>query len=160
LNYKRVASSKFQNILSEQEFSRLINRKDFREIIERFISVGQSTNLLFLRVPLKGDLSILYKSDTYPSRNSEYVQELFDLLYGTDVSEKRLERYLNYVQNNKLPNRWTLPTYFLFLCNPDIEIFIKPSVTKWLIQFAGLGNEIAFNSLPSGKIYSTIKELA
>jgi hypothetical protein len=145
--------------LSEQELGKLIKGKNFREIIERFISVAQSTNLLFLRVPLKGDLSILYKSDIYNSKYSEYAHELFNLLYGTDESETRIESYSNYVQNNKLPNRWTFPTYFLFLFYPDTEIFIKPSVTKWLIQFAGLGNEIVLNSLPSGKTYSSIKEL-
>jgi hypothetical protein len=159
LKYKKAASSKAQNVLSEQELGKLIKGKNFREIIERFISVAQSTNLLFLRVPLKGDLSILYKSDIYNSKYSEYAHELFNLLYGTDESETRIESYSNYVQNNKLPNRWTFPTYFLFLCYPDTEIFIKPSVTKWLIQFAGLGNKIVLNSLPSGKTYSSIKEL-
>ena len=102
----------------------------------------------------KGDLSILFQSDLDKGAFSEVF---VDLLYGSGSSIERLGRYLDFVTKNKLPNKWVFPTYFLFMCHPESDLFIKPTVYKNIFDLLRL---TGWSSTPSAALYSTILNLA
>ena len=156
VDYKREAISKAQTLLSEDELNQMLNEKNYREIRERCFTIGKATNLLYLSVPLKGDLAILYKIEY---SDGKFYRTIFDLLYGPGNSDERLNRYMDYIEKNNLPGRWTFPTYLLFLIHPDKEIFIKPTIVKWLIKFLGIENEIKFESTPTGETYAALRQI-
>lgn len=126
---------------------------DYEEFVSRLRKL--TSNLIFHRAPLNSDYSIIYddKVDKYG-----FLSIFFDLLYGTGAHEERLERYLTYISEHDLKFKWTFPTYFLYLIHPKTEIFIKPSVTKWFLDF--VGSEVRYSSHPNIEIYSTFKQLA
>jgi hypothetical protein len=117
--------------------------------------IGQHSNLLWRKVPSSGDLGILYRSDL---DKPTFCLAIYDLLHGAGKSSARLERYLNYVRAHKLPNKWSFPTYLLFVCHPATEIFVKPSTMRWFMQF--VGKDDLWRSTPSTPVYVAILELA
>lgn len=155
IEYKQAAVLKANELLSEVELKRLIEESKFEDFISRLDKLGKNTNLLFQGVPKSGDLNILYQADL---DKPTFCKAVFDLLYGSDSSPDRLDRYISYVQANQLPNKWTFPTYFLFICHPDTEIFVKPQITQWFLEFFGL--QSVYTSKPTGSAYTIIKQAA
>lgn len=155
IDYKQATIAKARDLLSEVELQRLISEGRFDEFIERLDTIGKDNNLLWRRVPMSGDLGILYQ----PTLDKPtFCQAVFDLLYGPGPSHERLWRYTDYVKAHNLPNKWTFPTYFLFICHPDSEIFVKPQTTKWFLQFSG--GPRTFTSVPTPPTYATILQMA
>lgn len=155
-DYKRVAIAKARELLSEAELSRLLDENKFDEIISRLKNIANATNLLWTNVPSTGDLAIL--EDDKLDKQS-FSRQIFQLLHGSSPSQDRLDDFLNFVKDNELPNKWTFPTYFLFMCHPDTEMFIKPKATKAFFEYLGV-EDLGFNSTPSGETYFNIKEIS
>ena len=124
-------------------------------MIERLEKVARATNLLFQSTPSTGDLNVLYRAQL---DKREFALAMLDLLHGDDPTEVRFERYLAFVQANDLPNRWTFATYFLFLCHPDTEIFVKPATTRRFLTLVGQAD--AWTSKPSTSTYGRIRQIA
>ena len=97
-------------------------------------------------------MSILYAAEL---DRTSFCQAFFDLLYGNETSEKRLARYFDYVEAHNLPSKWTFPTYYLFLCYPDEEFFIKPRYVKGFLN--QLGEKDLFTTKPTAESYASIK---
>lgn len=155
VRYKQAAIAKARDLLSKSELDRLINKeKNFDEVISRIEKVGRSTNLLFQGVPMAGDLNIIYQPNL---DRRAFCTAFYNLLYGTDTSPERLATYSAFVQSSQLPNKWTFPTFFLCICHPDTEMFVKPRTTQWFLQFCGYPNPLP--SSPSAEIYSSILNL-
>lgn len=119
VTYKQKTIAKARELLSESEFSRLLQAGEFGEIINRLEVIGRDNNLLWINIPASGDLSILYQPGL---DKATFCQAVFDLLYGPGASPMRLERYMAYVIDHGLPNKWTFPTYYLFMVHPDTEL--------------------------------------
>lgn len=152
VRYKQTAIAKARTLLTSSELERLIfTDKDYDEVIHRIEKVGRSTNLLFQGVPMAGDLNVLYQEKL---DKPSFCQAFYDLIYGTGASSERLADYSNYIKENQLPNKWTFPTYFLCICHPDSEMFVKPQTTQWFLQFAGITDP--FPSSPNPEIYNLI----
>ena len=66
--------------------------------------------------------------------------------------------YLSYVKENNLPNKWVFPTYFLYLCHPDKNIFVKPKYTKKYLEF--FGKRKNYSATPSRETYELILGIA
>ena len=155
VTYKQSTIAKARDLLSEAELEQLIAQGQFDEFIGRLETVGRDTNLLWMRVPMSGDLNVLYQ----PALDKPtFCEAVLDLLYGPGPSHQRLTRYADYVKVNHLPNKWTFPTYFLFICHPDTEMFIKPRTTRWFIQF--VDGPKTFTSVPTPPTYVTVKQIA
>lgn len=151
--YKQEAVRKAQQLLAREELDRLISQEQYEEIILRLEKIARSTNLLFQGIPSKGDLNILYQ----PALDkATFSRAVFDLLYGPGDAPQRLDRYVYYVVKNSLPNRWTFPTYLLFLCFPVTEMFIKPRTMKWILEFVDQG--ILWDQSPGGKAYAGMRQ--
>ena len=155
VDYKQATVAKAAELIGEAEFRRVLDAEAFDDIVERLDMLGKDNNLLWRSVPMSGDLSILYQ----PALDKPtFCKAMFDLLYGPGPSHERLGRYVDYVKANNLPNKWTFPTYFLFICHPDTEMFVKPRTMKWIMGFTG--KQGAYSSTPNAETYAAIKEMA
>jgi len=156
VNYKKEAMVKARDLINKDELDRLIFAdKNFEEVISRFEKVGRSTNLLFQGVPLAGDLNILYRESL---DKPVYCQKIYNLLYGDESSSERLRLYVDYVQANNLPNKWTFPTYMLYMCFPQSEMFVKPTAMKRFLELMGRAD--IWSHAPTPEAYSSILQLA
>ena len=155
VNYKRKTVEKAASLLGENELSRLLNDESFDEILDRIKKVGSDNNLLWRGVPKSGDLNILTAIE---AQKSTFCHAFFDLIYGEGQTNMRLGRYLNFIEQNNLPNKWTFPTYFLFVLLPTQELFIKPSTIQNFLAI--IGQKARFSSKPSTRSYQSIKEVA
>lgn len=151
IGYKQAAIEKARELLGEERLRSLIEHAEFDEILRRIEQVGRATNLLFMGVPRHGDLGILY----HPLDKGGFCAAVLELLHGEGDGAERLGRYIAYVSEHGLPNRWPFPTYLLFLCHPESEIFIKPRVTKDFLQI--LAAEGVLQAKPSGESYAAVK---
>lgn len=155
VRYKQAAIEKARELLNRSDLNRLIFEKaDYEEVIKRIAKVGQSTNLLFLAAPKTGDLSVLAQDNL---NKETFSQAFYDLIYGDGLSSERLDRYLKYIKENNLPNKWTFPTYFLCICHPNTDIFVKPRTTQW--QLKSSGQSISLTSTPDAETYQKILNL-
>jgi 5-methylcytosine-specific restriction protein B len=158
IKYKQAAVLKAHELLSEQDLRRLQKEDNFEEIIGRIKKVAQaSKNLFWLQAPSSGDLSILEQPDL---DKPAFCASFIDLIYGEGASEERMDRYLNFVKSQKLPNKWTVPSYFLFVCHPETEIFVKPDAMRRFLEFISDEKAIQFKGEPSGEVYSDIKRIS
>ncbi len=153
--YKRKTISKAAETLAASELQRLLASEQYDEILKRLESIGRDLNLLYQAVPTRGDLGILY-ADRLDKQ--QFCTAVIDLLHGEDDSIERLDQYLGWVERSKLPNRWTFPTYFLFVCHPDSEIFVKPGVTAGFLELLGWKEELRGG--PTAAWYDRLRTLA
>ncbi len=155
ITYKRATIAMAQKELSAAELKRLLDTGAFDEFISRLEAIGRDNNLLYQAVPTTGDLGILYHATL---DKPAFCRAMFDLLHGPDAGHLRLTRYTDFVKGAGLPNKWTFPTYFLFVCHPESEMFIKPRTTRWFVEFAA--DYKAFASTPTPFAYVVVKQLA
>jgi len=155
INYKQATVEKARHLLSADVYQSLLEARKFEVIIETLDKLGKDNNLLWLKVPLEGDLNTLYR----PNLNKEaFSNAFYDLLWGTDETPVKLDRYIEFAKKNQLPIKWTFPTYFLFICHPESELYIKPQATRDFLNLIGRDDFLA--QQPTGKSYSAILLLA
>lgn len=156
IDYKQSAASMATELLDEKKLLELHKAGNFDEIIARIKKVGNSTNLLWNWMPSKGDLGIL----EHPGMDKgTFCREFIDLIYGRGQSPDRLEKYLSFVKSQSLPNKWTFPTYFLFLSHPQEEMFVKPRAMKRFLEFL-IPDEVQFKGIPSSQVYNAIRQVS
>jgi len=151
--YKLKTIEKTRLLLSRQELAGLLEGGGYEEFAARLEAVGKDNNLLFRGVPRAGDLGILYQETL---NKSEFCRSVFDLLYGEGETVDRLGRYLAWVTAQGLPNKWTFPTYFLWACWPEREVFVKPTVASAAVKLLGSDLDVG---LPSADTYVEFRAL-
>ena len=142
-----------EGLLRRERLEQLIHDKAFATIVTDLETIGHSSNLLYMSQPSYGDLNILY--DEHLDKEA-FSRAILELLYGEGPSEKRLDDYVAWVVAQGLPNKWTFPTYFLFICREG-EMFVKPEGTKWFMQ--QVASDPGINNGPSGERYAEIKRV-
>lgn len=155
IDYKMQASEIARKLLKEDELDNLFQKEDFNQIKERYIKIGQATNLMFQSVPQAGDLYLLNQDSRH---DMEICRALIDLIHGDGNVYSRLNGYFEFVERNGFSFKWTLPTYYLFLYYPNDEIYIKPSITKWFLDF--VDSPIGYSNAASENIYKTFRDYA
>jgi hypothetical protein len=124
----------------------------YESFIKRLITVGNNARLLFLAVPADSDLRILHEP---PPDTKGFCAAVFDLLYGQGPSIERLARYISYAHAEDLKSLgWAFVTYFLFVCHPDEDMFVKPQAMSRISKHFDLG--WSTKGGPSSKTYSEI----
>lgn len=151
--YKRKSSAKAQELLSSEAVQELLNRQQYDELLERLEQLGKDNNLLWRQVRLQSDLNILY---TPHLPKAEFCVLIRDLLHSPAPTSQRLQTFRHYTQQHNLPCKWTFPTYYLFLLHPEQEIFVKPKVAHWFLQFVGQGK--AYHSQPNPQTHQILSE--
>ena len=61
ITYKQATIARARDLLSEAEVRRLLAEWAYDELLARLERLGKDNNLLYLRTPHKGDLSLLYQ---------------------------------------------------------------------------------------------------
>lgn len=153
--YKRATADKAAALLGPAEIERLLANWQYDELISRLERLGRDNNLLWNRMPTKGDLAILSRPEL---NKAEFCLQLSDLLYGSQPSPNRLEAFSRYLQQNGLPNKWTFATYFLFITRPEQEFFVKPEAAQWFLRF--MGRPEPLSRYPTAAIYQILLEQA
>jgi len=141
IEYKESASNLAHELLARDVLDEYIVDGDTNKFIKALEKVARNTNLLYLGAPRTGDLSILYAENL---DKSVLCNVIFELLHGQGSVDDRLAAYLNFVDENQVPFKWTFPTYYLFLYYPDTEIFLKPSITRWFLKF--VDSEVVYSN--------------
>ena len=153
-SYKVKTIEKAGELLSKAGLSELLAASRFDEFIERLRVIGCDNNLLYTKVPAAGDLSILHVPEL---DRPGFCRAVFDLLHGDGDSPERLAGYLKWVEDRHLPSKWTFPTYFLWVCAPDSEIYVKPGATQTALKL--VGSELKLGK-PNAAAYSEYRDLA
>lgn len=152
---KRKLVMEAAELLKLERLDSHIAAGEFEAIWQSIIKLTQKSNLLWRRIPGAGDTAVLYD----PLLNkSEFCVQIRNLLYGDRDSSERLHTFSTYLADQDLPNTWPLPTFLLFVTQPDSELFIKPQPAKWLLKF--MGSRISLPKQPDGPTYKHLQELA
>lgn len=155
VTYKQATVKKAHDLLGRDEFARLLEAEASDEIIARLEKLGRDNNLLFLQVPMQGDLQLLY----HPKLDKrEFCHVMYALLHGMEDIAQRFAAYLEYLDRYELPSRWTFDTYFLFIFHPESELFIKPSVTKRFLKLVGANDVLS--KKPTVESYLSVRQIA
>ena len=155
VNYKQATVRKATAFLNETELRQLLENEDYDTFIERIEAIGTDNNLLYRSIPMQGDLNILYQPDL---DREEFCKAFVDLIHGRGESPERLARYCDFVETHNLPSKWTFPTYFLFICHPDKEMFVKPRSTQAFLKL--LGCEDVYSRQLSATTYAAILDIS
>ncbi len=154
IEYKRKAVTLAQSLLNKSVLENLLENSNYTEFLNNIEKVGHSTNLLYLSTPKSADLSIIYQDKL---DKKLFCNNFYNLLHSAEGIEVRLNRYLSFVESNKLPNQWTFPTYFLYLLNPDKFMFVKPRAIAWFLKY--IDGNFKMSSKPSFDTFNLINEI-
>lgn len=152
---KQITAAKAEAWLNQDELDQLIALGHYDLIIERLETVCRDNNLLWRQVPSAGDTAVLYHPDLDPPT---FCTQVRNLLYADPPPAERLHHFAHYLNGRNLPNKWTFPTYLLFFCLPDDELFVKPEAATWFLKF--VGHPIRVSGTPNAETYTLIRESA
>jgi len=157
---KQGAISKAAELLNKPALDTLMARGEFDEFMERLDKITRDNNLLWRNVPSAGDTAVLLHPDLHKPTFCTHIR---NLLHGDRASPERLQTFSNYLTEQNLPNKWPFPTYLLFICHPDSEMFVKPRTAAWLLKFMGspfMGRAKAVIGPPDGNTYHALLKTA
>jgi MoxR-like ATPase len=153
--FKKATIAKADELLNEEAVRGLLAEWAYDELISRLERLGRDNNMLWQRVPQKGDLGILY----HPALDkAEFSHQISQLLYAPAGLPDRLHTFVQYAAAQGLPVKWTFPTYFLFLTHPQAALFVKPRAMNWFLKYMGQAGGLP--RTPSGPAYAAILEQA
>ena len=155
--YKWNAHMAWKEKLNEQEFIKLLRKKEYAEIVKRAVGLEAKTNLLF-------SFEKMALRDAVKTNESAklFSEGLFDYIYGKQSKKQCFENFRDML--SKLPVKqtrvltWPLLTVFAFIANPSEHIFLKPMVTKKAALKYGF--EFNYSSKPNWLTYQSLLEFA
>jgi len=147
-NYKINAHVLMKELLSKDEFRRLLDSRDYNEVCRRALKVINSTNLVFPneKMSLKDGLQ---SSES----KIQFSEVLWNHLFGEDPLDKRFLRLCSFLDEIKAA-KWTIATYFLFFMFPKEHMFIKPTITQNSAEICGF--DIHYRSDLNWKTYEAV----
>ncbi|MCZ2115269.1 MAG: DUF2461 family protein [Anaerolineae bacterium] len=152
IDYKREAAAFSREQLAKESLQALLDAGDTDGFIARLKAVANKTNLLYKGTPSTSDLAIINQPD---ADLRSICEAIFELLHGGGDAADRLGVFFDFVSANELPRSWTFPTYYLFLLYPEREMFIKPTVMRWLAKFTK--GQVPYQSKPSAPVYEAMR---
>jgi hypothetical protein len=148
---KRATIAKAAAQLGQAELDNLIAAGDVEEFLARLLRLTRDNDLLWRRVPASGDTAVLH----HPALDKPaFCAQVRNLLYGDRPSPDRLQTFADFLLIRDWPNRWPLPTYLLFICHPDSELFVKPQPAAWFLRF--MGETESVGRAPEAATYRTL----
>ena len=150
---------RWEEVLSRNEFQRLLRRREYAEIAARAVRTEQRSRHSMIFSFEKMALRDALKS---AAGARAFATGLYDFLHGTGSDETRFVEWCETVA--ALPRKqtrvltWPLVTVFGFIAQPDKHIFLKPMVTKIAAQ--NYGFDFQYQSKPNWETYSSVLEFA
>ena len=127
--YKWTAHQRWNEMLGEASFSKLLKDGEHREIAAHAVAIEARTNLLF------SFEKMALRDSVRPQAGARaFAQGLYDFLHGPGQPEQRFTAWCQVVA--RLPRRqtrvltWPVVTVFGFIAEPTAHVFLKPTVTK------------------------------
>ncbi|MEA2205162.1 MAG: hypothetical protein QOE77_1938 [Blastocatellia bacterium] len=157
--YKVETHERWQQVLARAEFRRLLRQRAFGEIAARAMRVEQKSRHSMIFSFEKMALRDAVKSE---EGARAFAEGLYQFLHGTGRLESRFERWVNVV--SELPRKqtrvltWPLVTVFGFVAQPDLHMFLKPTVTR--IAAREYGFDFRYHSRPTWETYASLLEFA
>ena len=157
--YKVETHERWQQVLARAEFRRLLQEKAFGEIAARAVRVEQKSRHSMIFSFEKMALRDAVKSE---EGARAFAEGLFQFLHGTGKLEGRFKRWVKVV--SELPRKqtrvltWPLVTVFGFIAQPDLHMFLKPTVTR--IAAREYSFDFRYQSRPSWQTYASLLEFA
>ncbi|MBF0340075.1 MAG: hypothetical protein HQL95_03825 [Magnetococcales bacterium] len=152
-NYKVAACDYCQETLSELEMKRILAANDWSELFHRVKKLVSMTNLI------QGGFEKPKFLDAIKDANhaSTFYYALYAHLHGKGTPAERLGCFAKVLEQMNLL-KWTYATYFLFLNEPDICMFVKPEGIKKSVQLACYS--LVYDSTPSAILYDEILQFS
>jgi hypothetical protein len=157
--YKWATHERWEAVLSHGEFRRLLKAQEFFEIAARAVRVEQRSRysmiFSFEKMALRDAVKSMHGARLF-------AEGLFNFLHGPGSVQQRFEHWVEVVA--ALPREqtrvltWPLVTVFGFIAQPDIHIFLKPTVTR--IAAKAYGFDFQYKSRPSWETYVSLLQFA
>lgn len=152
-NYKDKASKMCRDLFAREAFGRLLDERDWIELIGRFKRVVTATNF---HQP-QYERPRLLDAVADPVRTEPFFTALYDDLWGEADSPVRFDQFCRALARLNMA-KWTYATYARFLMNPEHDMFVKPAMLKKCIEISG--HYLAYESTPSARRYGQIIEFS
>jgi hypothetical protein len=155
-DYKWNAHLRWQSLLGEQAFRRLLKAGEFGTIASYAVGIEARTNLLF-----SFEKMALRDAVKPPAGAKAFALGLYDLLYGEADLGARFDNWCGAIE--ALPRRrkrvlsWPVATIFGFLAQPRVHFFLKPTVTRRALTAYGL--PFTYVSRPNTATYGELLTL-
>ena len=153
-DYKVSACSKCKELLNKNEFEDFLNQRNHDELFNRVKQIVNITNFI------QGSFEKPKFLDTIKNEQNGFIffEALYQCLWSDSLSRKaQLDNYFAVLENLNL-SKWTYATYFLFLFDPDNNMFIKPEMLKKSLEVSQY--PLAYESKPSSEIYLQVLEFS
>lgn len=157
--YKVETHERWEQVLSRKEFARLLRHQEFAEIAARAVRVEQKSRHSMIFSFEKMALRDAVKS---AAGARAFAEGLYDFLHGKAALERRFQNWIQVV--SELPRKqtrvltWPLVTVFGFIAQPDIHIFMKPTVTRAAAREYEF--DLLYRSRPSWETYENLLQFA
>lgn len=157
ITYKKRIIHDAKKQLSSETIRKLVVDENYKSVYNRILSVGQhkDNNLLYNKVPRSGDLALLFNENLDYKSFTEAIAHLV-IHHWDETGGDKVDLFCNWAEEQGLPIKWTFITYYLFVSNPDEELFVKPTVMKEFLKMLGKGD--LWHHRPTGELYKTIKD--
>jgi hypothetical protein len=158
-DYKRDSHERWQKVLGQKEFERLLRAGEHAEISARALRVEQQS-----RHSMIFSFEKMALRDAVKSREGarQFAEGLHAFLHGSASPQSRFENWVSCVA--ALPRRqtrvltWPVVTVFGFIAQPATHLFLKPRVTRRAA--AAYGFEFNYLPRPSWATYASFLDFA
>jgi hypothetical protein len=157
--YKWDTHLRWQAVLAESQFHRLMQAGDYPEIARRAVRVEQQSRhsmiFSFEKMALRDAVKV-------PAGAAAFAQGLFDFLHGKASLEQRFGDWVATVAS--LPRKqtrvltWPLVTVFGFIAQPGLHLFLKPTVTRAAARAYGF--DLRYTARPNWSTYQALLQFA
>ena len=156
-DYKWDAHLRWEAELNRSVMRAMLRRGDFSELAMRAVRIESRTNLLFsfekmaFRDAVKSELGA-----------KRFAIGLYRFLHGKDRLEVRFDRWRDTI--GELPKRqtrvltWPVLTVFGFLAQPNIHVYLKPTVTR--LAASRYTFDFQYHSKPTFVTYASLLQFA
>jgi hypothetical protein len=157
--YKWETHLRWQAVLAEPEFARLLAAGEHEEVARRAVRVEQQSRHSMIFSFEKMALRDAVKT---PDGARAFAQGLYEFLHGTASLEQRFGSWVETIAS--LPRRqtrvltWPLATVFGFIAQPRVHLFLKPVVTRTAAR--AYGYELPYASRPNWNSYRSLLDFA
>ena len=157
--YKVETHERWEQLLSRKEFAGLLRQQEFEEIAARAVRVEQKSRHSMIFSFEKMALRDAVKS---AAGARAFAEGLYDFLHSKATLERRFQRWIGVV--SELPRKqtrvltWPLVTVFGFIAQPDIHMFLKPTVTR--VAAREYEFDFRYSSRPSWEVYENLLQFA
>jgi hypothetical protein len=156
-DYKWETHQRWEEALNQNEFRRLLDKREYAEIAARAVRTEQRSRhsmiFSFEKMALRDAVKAAVGARAFATG-------LYDFLHGSGSDEARFVAWCETVA--ALPRKqtrvltWPLVTVFGFIAQPEKHIFLKPMVTKLAARKYGF--EFHYQSKPNWNTYASLLE--